>query len=313
VYDETAPFAPGTTVEAYHEFPDQSMVPYIAKAQAEADVKIELGVFFDTATDGTNRAFFNNVTYRTPVVPAYLTAVSMGSDAMNPEVYGQTNSFVLRHGDNVELTVINWDAGFHPFHLHGHHFQLVSESYDVSSEDRSINPLVPEGQANPMRRDTVMVPPDGGSRTIRFRADNPGTWIFHCHIEWHLQSGLATVFIEAPDIMQDYIGAPTDVVEQCAALGFATSGNAAGWNSTTDFTGLEVGPYPQSLGFHAKGIVALIGCIITAFLGIATVIWYTVGGALDEDELALEVTEALRKKENKGTKIQQAKKLFKRV
>lgn len=108
VYDDNASFAPSTTVEAYHEFPDQSIVPIIVEAQAEPDVKIELGVFFDTATDGTNRAFFNNVTYRTPIVPAYLTAISMGEDAMNPAIYGQTNSFVLRHGDNVELYVTVW-------------------------------------------------------------------------------------------------------------------------------------------------------------------------------------------------------------
>lgn len=61
--------------------------------------------------------------------------------------------------------------------MHGHRFQLVSESYDVSSDDRSINPLVPQSNPNPMRRDTVMVPPDGGARTIHFRADNPGTWM----------------------------------------------------------------------------------------------------------------------------------------
>jgi iron transport multicopper oxidase len=84
-----------------------------------------------------------------------------------------------------------------------------------------------------MRRDTVMVPPEGGSRTLRFRADNPGAWFFHCHIEWHLESGLAAVFIEAPDVMQQAIGAPSFLKEQCAALGYATSGNAAGRNSTT--------------------------------------------------------------------------------
>ncbi|KAI8844847.1 multicopper oxidase-domain-containing protein [Chytridium lagenaria] len=32
---------------------------------------------------------------------------------------------------------------------------------------------------------------------IRFVADNPGVWFFHCHIEWHIQAGLAMAFVEA--------------------------------------------------------------------------------------------------------------------
>lgn len=66
------------------------------------------------------------------------------------------------------------------------------------------------------------------------------------------------------------------------------------FTSLQDFRGLPVGPFPQQLGWHAKGIVrvdsvgtftvalltdtmlqgALAGCIITALLGMATVIWY---------------------------------------
>jgi hypothetical protein len=63
-----------------------------------------------------------------------------------------------------------------------------------------------ESNPNPMRRDTLMVPP-GGSATLRFRADNPGVWFLRaslnlhlarlnvdltlfidCHIEWHLEA-----------------------------------------------------------------------------------------------------------------------------
>ena len=65
-------------------------------------------------------------------------------------------------------------------HLHGHQFQLVHKSSDVTSDDPSVNPPVGvEGMANPMRRDTVEVPATGNA-FLRFRADNPGTWFFHC-------------------------------------------------------------------------------------------------------------------------------------
>ncbi|KAJ7926302.1 hypothetical protein B0H13DRAFT_1599644, partial [Mycena leptocephala] len=40
--------------------------------------------------------------------------------------------------------------------------------------------------------------------TSSFVADNPGTWFFHCHIEWHLDVGLAVQLIEAPLIAQKF-------------------------------------------------------------------------------------------------------------
>lgn len=42
-------------------------------------------------------------------------------------------------------------------------------------------------------KDTITVP-DGGYTIVRFVADNPGYWIFHCHIEYHVEVGMALVF-----------------------------------------------------------------------------------------------------------------------
>lgn len=42
-------------------------------------------------------------------------------------------------------------------------------------------------------KDTVTVP-DGGYTVIRFVANNPGFWLFHCHIEFHVEVGMALVF-----------------------------------------------------------------------------------------------------------------------
>jgi iron transport multicopper oxidase len=49
---------------------------------------------------------------------------------------------------------------------------------DSESDDPMENPPLVEGQENPVRRDTIVVPA-GGSTTLRWRADNPGTWFFH--------------------------------------------------------------------------------------------------------------------------------------
>jgi len=49
---------------------------------------------------------------------------------------------------------------------------------------------------NPVQRDVVSTGSAGDNVTIRFFTDNSGPWIFHCHIDWHLNAGLAIVFAE---------------------------------------------------------------------------------------------------------------------
>jgi iron transport multicopper oxidase len=62
----------------------------------------------------------NNVTYQMPMTPSMFTALTMGNNSFLPQVYGaQTNAFTFPHMSHVEVTIFNWDAGFHPFHLHG--------------------------------------------------------------------------------------------------------------------------------------------------------------------------------------------------
>ena len=137
-------------------------------------------------------------TFQQPPTASIFTALTMGNNSFLSNVYGgQTNAFAYPHMANIQLTVYNWDSGFHPFHLHGwatltlksdrthspirHEFQVVSKSFDVTSNDTTINPPIYEGQGNPERRDTITIPPTGRV-VLRWRADNPGAWFFHCHV-----------------------------------------------------------------------------------------------------------------------------------
>lgn len=52
---------------------------------------------------------------------------------------------------------------------------------------------------NPIRRDVVSIGGGSDNVTFRFVTDNPGPWFMHCHIDWHLEGGLAIVFAEAPE------------------------------------------------------------------------------------------------------------------
>ena len=99
---------------------ETKFVPVLVRSSAPADISYRLDVFFDTYDDGTNRASFNNITFQEPVTPTMFTALTMGNDSFRSDVYGaQTNAFAYPHGAMIELVVYNWDAGFHPFHLHG--------------------------------------------------------------------------------------------------------------------------------------------------------------------------------------------------
>jgi iron transport multicopper oxidase len=73
--------------------------------------------------------------------------------------------------------------------------------------------------------------------------------------------GLAIQLIEAPLEAQERNAAPQFIYDQCKALGQPSSGNAAGFASATDLQGLPLGPYPQKLGWHQKGVGAMAGYV----------------------------------------------------
>ncbi|TKY56830.1 Laccase-4 protein [Spatholobus suberectus] len=79
----------------------------------------------------------------------------------------------------------------HPFHLHGYNFFVVGQglgNFDPEKDPLSFN-LV-----DPVERNTIGVP-NGGWAAIRFRANNPGVWFLHCHLEVHTTWGLKMAFI----------------------------------------------------------------------------------------------------------------------
>ena len=57
-------------------------------------------------------AFFNNITYTSPVVPTLYTVMSAGTNASNAAIYGEyTNPFVLEKDQVIEIVVNNNDTG----------------------------------------------------------------------------------------------------------------------------------------------------------------------------------------------------------
>ncbi|MGH9183164.1 MAG: multicopper oxidase family protein [Acidimicrobiales bacterium] len=90
---------------------------------------------------------------------------------INGKSFPATDNMVVREGDRVRVRVVN--AGFqaHPMHLHGKRFTVVAK-------DGAPLPA-------PYQADTVLV--GAGERyDFEFVADDPGSWMFHCHILHHV-------------------------------------------------------------------------------------------------------------------------------
>jgi len=89
--------------------------------------------------------------------------------------HGHEPLITVRQGTSNILRIDNRTTWAHPMHLHGHAFRVLSVN----------------GKSTRYRewRDTVIVEP-GGAVEIGFVADNPGDWMFHCHILQHQQGGM---------------------------------------------------------------------------------------------------------------------------
>jgi len=97
--------------------------------------------------------------------------------SINGQPYPHRNPLTVRGGERVHIAITNSTGMGHPMHLHGHDFQVVE--IDGQAVDGAL-------------RDTVLVPA-GSAVRIAFDADNPGVWAFHCHLLYHLATGMFTV------------------------------------------------------------------------------------------------------------------------
>ncbi|KAK7068432.1 Multicopper oxidase [Halocaridina rubra] len=102
----------------------------------------------------------------------------------------------------VELILV--DEGYvywanHPFHIHGHTFSVIGmgrlgENTTLEKiQELDEAGLLERNFDHPPIKDTVTVP-DGGYTIIRFIAKNPGYWLFHCHLTFHVEVGMGLVF-----------------------------------------------------------------------------------------------------------------------
>lgn len=93
----------------------------------------------------------------------------------------------VRQGDVRRFDVINASEMDHPFHLHGTFFQILSANGTTTAPERLAN------------KDTVIVPQMSTLR-LAARFDEPGGWMYHCHILEHAEGGMmGEIDVEGPE------------------------------------------------------------------------------------------------------------------
>jgi CopA family copper-resistance protein len=78
----------------------------------------------------------------------------------------------LKYGERVRVVLVNDTMMTHPIHLHGMWSDLEDD----------------EGRFH-LRKHTIDMPP-GTRRTFRVTANALGRWAFHCHLLYHMESGM---------------------------------------------------------------------------------------------------------------------------
>ncbi|KAL3853270.1 hypothetical protein ACJMK2_016825 [Sinanodonta woodiana] len=232
-----------------------------------------------------NGRAFQNPSVSIMTQPQELYSSCDRPDCGEEKICSCTHSISIDHGDTVQMVMLNMGVGkgwSHPVHLHGHTFYVLKMGYgqynvttakfigdnlDINcrgNPDRSQSFCNKATWANeswlggnvpglelkrPARKDTIIVP-TGGYVVIRFKADNPGIWNFHCHIDLHNVDGMQMLVNES----FNHIPQPP--------LGFPVC-----WNFPSDYRSTMDGNTADGGTCNTNGYITAIG-ILAAILAL---------------------------------------------
>jgi hypothetical protein len=96
--------------------------------------------------------------------------------SMDNKVVSESDKILIKKGENVKMIIYNGSMMRHPMHLHGHDFRVLNGQGDNAPLKNIIDIM-------PMETDT-----------LEFNANMEGDWFFHCHILYHMMSGMGRIF-----------------------------------------------------------------------------------------------------------------------
>ncbi|WP_344848257.1 multicopper oxidase domain-containing protein [Pedobacter jeongneungensis] len=137
---------------------------------------------------------------------------------LDNKTVSESDKILIKKGENVRIILYNNSMMRHPMHLHGHDFRVINRQGEYAPMKNIIDIM-------PMERDT-----------LEFAATEPGgDWFFHCHILYHMMSGMGRVFsyensppnpeIPDPKLAQRKLFSDDRVFHPMARIGIETNGS----------------------------------------------------------------------------------------
>lgn len=96
--------------------------------------------------------------------------------SLDNKTVSETDKILIRKGENIRIVLYNNSMMRHPMHLHGHFFRVLNAN----------------GAYSPLKNVLDIMPMEADS--IEFAATESGDWFFHCHILYHMMSGMGRIF-----------------------------------------------------------------------------------------------------------------------
>ena len=96
--------------------------------------------------------------------------------SLDNKVVSEADKILIKKGETVRMVLYNNSMMRHPMHLHGHDFRVLNG----------------QGEYAPLKNIIDIMPME--TDTLEFAANAEGDWFFHCHILYHMMSGMGRVF-----------------------------------------------------------------------------------------------------------------------
>ncbi|HQS50734.1 MAG: copper oxidase [Sphingobacteriales bacterium 17-39-43] len=139
--------------------------------------------------------------------------------SLDNKTVSESDKILIKKGENVRIILFNNSMMRHPMHLHGHDFRVLNEHGENAPMKNVLDIM-------PMERDT-----------IEFAAsEQGGDWFFHCHILYHMMSGMGRVIsyqdtlvdktdITNPKLAKRRLNADDRQIHPMAQIGLQSNGS----------------------------------------------------------------------------------------
>lgn len=171
--------------------------------------------------------------------------------SLDNKVVSEADKILIKKGENVRIILYNNSMMRHPMHLHGHDFRVLNSQGDYSPMKNILDIM-------PMEKDT-----------IEFAATEPGgDWFFHCHILYHMMSGMGRILrydnnlpnpeIPNPKLAQRKLFADDRMFHPMATIGIESNGSDGQFmlaNTRWRFTSLWHLGYHDMHGYESETMI----------------------------------------------------------